>query len=82
MEMLTLLWVNDEYSLPGLNTKIHTTKEKTKYRIISCEKGRITQYLQTYLKQLGELCQLRDNGILTEEEYEDQREDLIDSRSI
>ena len=33
----------------------------------------------TYLKQLGELRQLRDNGILTEEEYEEQREDLIDS---
>ena len=33
----------------------------------------------TYLKQLGELRQLRDNGILTEEEYEEQREDQIDS---
>ena len=33
----------------------------------------------TYLKQLGELHQLRDNGILTEEEYEEQREDQIDS---
>jgi hypothetical protein len=33
----------------------------------------------TYLKQLGELRQLRENGILTEEEYEEQREDLIDS---
>ena len=33
----------------------------------------------TYLKQLGELRQLRDNRILTEEEYEEQREDLIDS---
>ena len=33
----------------------------------------------TYLKQLGELRQLHDNGILTEEEYEEQREDLIDS---
>ena len=55
MEMLTFLWVNDEYdeySLPGLNTKIHTTKEKTKYRIISYANGRITQYLQMYLKQL------------------------------
>ena len=33
----------------------------------------------TYLKQLSELHQLRDNGILTEVEYEEQREDLIDS---
>ena len=33
----------------------------------------------TYLKQLGELCQLRDNRILTEEQYEEQREDLNDS---
>ena len=33
----------------------------------------------TYLKQLNELHQFRDNGILTEEEYEEQREDLIDS---
>lgn len=33
----------------------------------------------TYLKQLSELRQLRDNGILTEDEYEEQREDLIDS---
>ena len=33
----------------------------------------------TYLKQLSELRQLCDNGILTEDEYEEQREDLIDS---
>ena len=33
----------------------------------------------TYLKQLDELRQLSDNRILTEEEYEEQREDLIDS---
>ena len=33
----------------------------------------------TYLRQLSELRQLRDNEILTEEEYEEQREDLIDS---
>ena len=33
----------------------------------------------TYLKQLDELRQLRDNRILTEEEYEEHREDLIDS---
>ena len=33
----------------------------------------------TYLKQLGELRQLHDNRILTEEEDEEQREDLIDS---
>ena len=33
----------------------------------------------TYLKQSSELRQLRDNGILTEEGYEEQREDLIDS---
>ena len=33
----------------------------------------------TYLKQLGELRQLHDNGILTEEVFEELREDLIDS---
>ena len=33
----------------------------------------------TYLQQLGKLCQLCDNRILTEEEYEEQREDVIDS---
>ena len=33
----------------------------------------------TYLKQLSELSQLCDNGLLTEDEYEEQREDLIDS---
>ena len=33
----------------------------------------------TYLKQLSELRQLHDNGILTEDEYEEQREDLIES---
>ena len=33
----------------------------------------------TYLKQSSELHQLRDNGILNKEEYEEQREDLIDS---
>ena len=33
----------------------------------------------TYLKQLSELRQFRDNGILTEDEYEEHKEDLIDS---
>ena len=33
----------------------------------------------TYLKQLSELRQLRDNGILTGDEYEEQQEDLIES---
>ena len=33
----------------------------------------------TYLKQLSELHQLCDNGILTKVEYEEQRKDLIDS---
>ena len=33
----------------------------------------------TYLKQLGELRQLLDQDVLTEEEYEEQRGDLVDS---
>ena len=29
------------------------------------------------MKQLGELGKLHDNGVLTEEEYEEQREELV-----
>ena len=29
-----------------------------------------------YMKQLSELRQLHDNGVLTEDEYEEQREEL------
>ena len=31
----------------------------------------------TYMKQLSELRQLHDNGVLTEDEYEEQREELV-----
>ena len=31
----------------------------------------------TYMKQLGELGKLHDNGVLTEEECEEQREELV-----
>ena len=30
-----------------------------------------------YMKQLSELRQLHDNGVLTEDEYEEQREELV-----
>ena len=31
----------------------------------------------TYMKQLAELKQFRDSGILDQEEYEEQRSDII-----
>ena len=34
----------------------------------------------TYLKQLGELRQLLDQDILTEQEHEEQRGDLVDAK--
>ena len=33
----------------------------------------------TYFKQLVELRNLLDQGILTEEEYKEQKEDLVDA---
>lgn len=38
-----------------------------------------TELRSTYLKQLSELRQLRDNGIPSKDEYEERREDLIKS---
>lgn len=38
-----------------------------------------TELRSIYLKQLSELRQLRDNGIPSKDEYEEQREDLIES---
>jgi hypothetical protein len=32
----------------------------------------------TYIKQLGELKSLNENGILSEDEYKEQREDLVE----
>ena len=36
-----------------------------------------TKALGNYIKQLGELKLLHENGILTGEEYKEQREELV-----
>ena len=52
-------------------------QEKGKVVSLTLSPMRRAELRGTYIKQLGELRQLNENGILTEDEYEEQRGELV-----